>query len=170
MAVPAWFVWAGRCCRAHSPLFVGTALQNKFTTVPETKLPPLTLHFPVQNGRKTCWRNSRAAQIFCNPSPNTSPESPLGAPSPDDQSRRRGGDSGTQLMVTTPALCSRTHGSASKLHLSTGETNANLCSEREETPNEKDRMSVKLCNYQQVNYSYRFPLAHSSRHSYCTRE
>lgn len=27
--------------------------------------------------------------------------------------------------------------------------------ERGETPNEKDRMSVKLHNYQQVNYSYR---------------
>lgn len=25
--------------------------------------------------------------------------------------------------------------------------------ERGETPNEKDRMPVKLCNYQQVNYS-----------------
>lgn len=57
--------------------------------------------------------------------------------------------------MSTPALCSRTHGSASKLHLSTGETNANLGSERGETPNKKGRMSVKLCNYQQVNYSYR---------------
>lgn len=27
--------------------------------------------------------------------------------------------------------------------------------ERGDTPNEKDRMSVKLCNYQQVNYSYK---------------
>lgn len=56
-----------------APLFVGSALQNKFTTVPETELHPLTLHFRVQNRRKTCWGNSRAAQIFCNPSPDMSP-------------------------------------------------------------------------------------------------
>lgn len=77
---------------AHSSLFVGTALQNKFTTVPETKLHLLTLHFPVQNGRKTCWRNSRGAQIFCNPSPNMSPESLLraqGSPEPRQQRQRR---------------------------------------------------------------------------------
>lgn len=67
MAVPAWFVWAGRCCRAHSPLFVGKALQNKLTTVPETKLPPLTLHFPVQNGMKTCWRTAEQPKSFAIP-------------------------------------------------------------------------------------------------------
>lgn len=86
----------GRTVLPGSLPFVGTTLQNKFTTVPETKLPPLTLHFPVQNGRKTCWRNSTADQIFCNPSlraPVT-----LRAPSPDNKGRR-GGDSGTQLMV-----------------------------------------------------------------------
>lgn len=90
----------GRTVLPGSLSFVGTALQNKFTTVPETKLPPLTLPFPVQNGRKTCWRTAEQPKSFAIPPVTRALRAPvtLGAPSPDNKGRR-GGDSGTQLMV-----------------------------------------------------------------------
>lgn len=149
-------VLLGRMVLQGSLLFVGSAFQNKFTTVPETKLHPFTLHFAAQNRRKTCWRNSRAAQIFCNPSPNVSP---LRA---SVQPRAQMTKAEEEEVTVGPSwwchllLCAPEHmdqplsSSAQEKQMQTY-----ALKDRRETPNEKDRMSVKLCNYQQVNYSYR---------------
>lgn len=152
VSLAAWFIWAGWCCWAHSPLLVGTALQNKFSTVPETKLHPLTLHFPVQNRRKTGWRNSRATQIFCNLSLNMSPESLLRV---SEQPRAQRTKAEEEEVTVVPSwwcqllLCAPEHMDQPLSYTSAQEKQMQTYAlkERGDTPNEKDRVSVKLCNY-----------------------
>lgn len=126
--------------------------QNKFSTVPETKKHSLTLHFPVQKGRKTGWRSSRATQIFCNPSPNMSSESPLRA---SEQARAQRTKAEEEEVTVGPSwwcqllLCAPEHMGQPLSYTSEQEKQMQTYAlkERGDTPNEKNRMSVKLCNY-----------------------